>query len=109
MCLGELGMENEILRETIARLEGGVPFQHARATAPPWNPSRVMLTACISWWVTLTPFGYRLASISQQTLRPRHDEGGVPASHPSGYYASEPISRRKSSSRHSVSCACAAS
>jgi hypothetical protein len=28
--LGELGMENELLREKIARLEGGVPFHRAR-------------------------------------------------------------------------------
>ena len=30
-CLGELGMENELLREKIARLEGGVPFHRARS------------------------------------------------------------------------------
>lgn len=29
--LGELGMENELLREKIARLEGGVPFHRARS------------------------------------------------------------------------------
>ena len=29
--LGELGMENELLREKIARLEGGVPFRRARS------------------------------------------------------------------------------
>ena len=29
--LGELGMENELLRENIARLEGGVPFPRARS------------------------------------------------------------------------------
>ena len=29
--LGELGMENELLREKIARMEGGVPFHRARS------------------------------------------------------------------------------
>ena len=29
--LGELGMENELLREKIARLEGGTPFHRARS------------------------------------------------------------------------------
>ena len=29
--LGELGMENELLRAKIARLEGGVPFHRARS------------------------------------------------------------------------------
>ena len=29
--LGELGMENELLREKITRLEGGVPFHRARS------------------------------------------------------------------------------
>jgi transposase len=29
--LGELGMENELLREKIARLEGGMPFHRARS------------------------------------------------------------------------------
>ena len=29
--LGGLGMENELLREKIARLEGGVPFHRARS------------------------------------------------------------------------------
>jgi transposase len=29
--LGELGMENELLREKIARMEGGVPFHWARS------------------------------------------------------------------------------
>jgi len=29
--LGELGMENELLRAKIARLEGGVPFVRARS------------------------------------------------------------------------------
>src|ERR1700758_4606358 len=29
--LGELGMENELLREKIARLENGVPFHRARS------------------------------------------------------------------------------
>jgi transposase len=29
--LGELGMENELLREKIVRLEGGVPFHRARS------------------------------------------------------------------------------
>ena len=29
--LGELGIENELLREKIARLEGGVPFHRARS------------------------------------------------------------------------------
>ena len=29
--LGELGMENELLRAKIARLEGGVPFARARS------------------------------------------------------------------------------
>src|SRR5256885_14465631 len=29
--LGELGMENELLREKIARMEGGAPFHRARS------------------------------------------------------------------------------
>lgn len=29
--LGELGMENELLREKIARMEGGVPFHRVRS------------------------------------------------------------------------------
>jgi len=29
--LGELGMENELLRAKIARLEGGLPFARARS------------------------------------------------------------------------------
>lgn len=29
--LGELGMENELLREKIARMEGGLPFHRARS------------------------------------------------------------------------------
>jgi hypothetical protein len=70
--LGELGVENELLREKIAHLEGGVSAAISPATSQRFGTQRV----CRIWGLPRSSFYY--ASRRDATAQPAARRGPVP-------------------------------